>query len=212
MKQPPSITISEPFPLLDPGRYIALCVQATFAWARQWQKWMARLVLDPADYKGRAYTGKLCKFLSLGRDRERPFAAPHSDFRKLFVEVNGGQPVSTEASMELFVGLRYEIAVETVTKDRKERQCPPEHWYSIVREIHVEGKWPKHLPTQQPSTPEPSNASTRQLANPEPSNTPTLRTLKDPLTDQQSNTANTPQAVNEENSSSQRLNSARSRS
>lgn len=107
---------------------------------------MARLVLDPVDYMGRAYTGKLCKFLSLGRDRERPFAAPHSHFRELFVEVNGDQPVSAEVSMEVFVGLRSEIDVETVKQDRRGRQRPPEHWYSIVRDIHLEGKWPKQLP------------------------------------------------------------------
>src|SRR5271157_2788329 len=84
--------------------------------------------------------------------------------------------------MQVFVGLRYEIDVGTVKKDRKERQRRPEHWYSIVREIHLAGKWPEHL-------------STSQLSNPEPSNTPTLRTPEDPSTDQPSNTANTPPAV-----------------
>ena len=182
MKQPPSITLSEPFPLLDEGHYIAVCTDAAFAWARQWKKWIARLVLEPQNYEGRPYTGRLCKFLGLGKDPERPCAGPQSDFRKLFVEANGAQPVSTEAGMDVFVGLRYEIDVETVKKDRRERQRRPEHWYSIVREIHLAGNWPEYLSTWQPS-------------NPEPSNTPTPVTPEDPSTDQQSNTANTPQAV-----------------
>jgi len=55
VKEPPSISLSEPFPLLDPGQYVARCTDATFAWARQWNKWIARLVLEPVNYQGRPY-------------------------------------------------------------------------------------------------------------------------------------------------------------
>jgi hypothetical protein len=72
MKQLPSIALSEPYPFLDPGVYVAVCTEATFAWARQWNKWIARLVLEPQNYQGRPYTGRLCKFLGLGKNKERP--------------------------------------------------------------------------------------------------------------------------------------------
>lgn len=81
MKQPPRIALSEPFPLLDPGCYVAICPEATFAWARQWNKWIARLVLEPENYEGRPYMGRLCKFLGLGKNKERPYAGPQSNFR-----------------------------------------------------------------------------------------------------------------------------------
>jgi hypothetical protein len=168
------VTLSAPYPLLDPGTCLAVCTEATFAWARQWKKWMARLVLDPQDYTGRPYQGKLCKFLSLGRDPERPFAAPQSDFRRLFVELNGGQPVNPEATMRIFEGHLYEITVETVKVDRHGKERKPEHWYSIVRKIHPAGP-----PTSQPSNTEPINPST-------------LRTQTTHSTDQHSNTENTP--------------------
>ena len=51
LANPPSIKLSEPYPLLDPGRYVACCTRATYEWARQWKKWMAILVLEPQNYK-----------------------------------------------------------------------------------------------------------------------------------------------------------------
>lgn len=191
MKQPTSIALSEPFPLLDPGCYVAVCTEATFAWARQWRKWIARLVLEPQNYQGRPYTGRLCAFLGLGKNPERPYAGPQSRFRQLYVEVNGEQPHSLEAGMEIFVGVRYEIEVATVQQDRNGKPRPPAHWYSIVREIH---------PCK------PGTATSRPF-NPRPSNSSTQRTQGTLTTDQQSNTANTPQAVNAANGGSMRLKS-----
>jgi len=170
-----TITLSAPYPLLDSGRYVAVCSEATFAWARQWKKWMARLILKPQNYSGRPYQGNLCKFLSLGRDPDRPFAGPHSDFRKLYVEANGAQPVGSEVTMRIFERLAYEITVETVTKDRHGKERSPAHWYSIVREIHVA----RALPTV-------------QHANTSPFNSSTQRTQTTHSTDQHSNTGNTP--------------------
>jgi len=171
------VTLSAPYPLLDPGVILAVCTEATFAWARQWKKWMARLVLDPQNYFGRAYQGKLCKFLSLGRDPQRPFAAPQSHFRRLLVELNGSQPVNPEVDIQVFEGRIFEITVETVKLDRHGTATKPEHWYSTVREIH-----PAPLQTHQPLNTEPINPST-------------LRTQTTHLTDQHSNTENTPLAV-----------------
>src|SRR4051812_1752202 len=74
MIKQPAIVLSDPFPLLDPGPYVARCTEATYDWARQWNKWIARLVLEPQNYKGRPYTGRLCKFLGLGKDRTKPYA------------------------------------------------------------------------------------------------------------------------------------------
>lgn len=51
-----TIRVSAPYPLLDPGDYQAECVEATLAWARQWRKWMARLVMKPLNYNGRFVT------------------------------------------------------------------------------------------------------------------------------------------------------------
>ena len=93
-------------------------------------------MLEPQNYHGRRYTGRLCAFLGLGKNPERPYAGPQSRFRRLYVEVNGDQPPSLEAGMEIFVGVRYEIKVVTVKQDRDGKPRAPEHWYSIVREIH----------------------------------------------------------------------------
>jgi len=181
IKQPPSIALSEPFPLLESGSYVAVCNEATFAWARQWRKWIARLVLEPQNYQGRPYTGRLCAFLGLGKNPERPYAGPQSRFRRLFVEVNGEQPTAASVEMEMFVGVPYDIEVVTVTQDRDGRPRPPEHWYSIVREIHpCKAGW-NSKPTPQPF-------------NTEPLNTQTQRTQGTLTTDQHSNTVNTPLA------------------
>jgi hypothetical protein len=164
--------------LLDPGCYVAICSEATFAWARQWKKWIARLVLEPKNYTGSPYTGRLCRFLGLGKNRERPYAGPQSRFRQLYVEVNGEQPPSLEAGMEIFVGIGYEIEVVTVQLDRNGKPRTPEHWYSIVREIH-------------PCKP---GTTTPQPLNTRPSNPSTQRTHTTLATDQHSNTENTPLA------------------
>jgi len=170
------INVSSPYPLLDPGEYVATCSEATFAWARQWKKWMARLVLEPQNYSGRSYHGNLCKFLSLGRDPERPYAGNHSNFRRLWVELNGAQPPSAEVTMKIFEARLYDITVETVRLDRNGKERDEKHWYSTVREIH------------------PAAAPTSQLSNPLPINPSTLRTQTTHLTDQHSNTLNTPLA------------------
>ncbi len=177
----PPITLSEPFPLLDDGQYVARCTEATFAWARQWNKWMARLVLEPLNYQGRPYSGRLCKFLGLGKDPQKPYAGPQSDFRQLLVEVNGAQPTAQAAGMEVFVHVLYEIEVVTVKKDREGKPRPAEHWYSIVREIHPYKQGSERTRTLQPSNPVPFNHSTPR----------TQTTL---TTDQHSNTVNTPLA------------------
>jgi len=130
------ILLSAPYPLLDEGCYLASCIEATFAWARQWKKWIARLVLEHVNYTGRPYTGKLCKFLSLGCDPNRPFAGQHSLFRQLWVSVNGAQPASSEVTLRIFQGVLFCLSVETVKKDRHGNQRAPEHWYSVVRAIH----------------------------------------------------------------------------
>ena len=178
-KKAPAIALSEPYPLLDPGHYFAVCIEATFDWARQWNKWIARLVLEPQNYQGRPYTGRLCKFLGLGKNKERPYAGPQSHFRQLYVEVNGEQPPSLEAGMEIFVGVRYEIEVVTVKTDRNGNPRSPEHWYSVVKSIH-------------PCKP---GRTTRQPSNSLPSNTSTQRTRTTLTTDQHSNTENTPLAA-----------------
>jgi hypothetical protein len=177
-EQPPSITLSEPFPLLDPGWYVARCPEAAFAWARQWKKWIARIVLEPQNYTGRPYTGRLCCFLGLGKDPQNPYAGPQSRFRRLLVEVNGEQPSSPNAGVEIFVGVLYDIEVVTVKTDRNGDPRPPEHWYSIVREIH-------------PCKSSLETVRTLQPLNPVPFNPLTQTTLP---TDQHSNTINTPQA------------------
>ena len=113
-----AITLSEPYPLLDPGTYVAFCSEADFAWARQWKKWIAILAMEPEDYPGPSYNGRLCKFLGLGKNPLKAYAGPQSHFRRLLVEVNGDQPAQLETGVEIFVGYRYEIEVVTVKMDR----------------------------------------------------------------------------------------------
>jgi hypothetical protein len=166
------IRVSAPYPLLDSGEYVAVCVEATCAWAKQWKKHMARLVLEPQNYTGRPYQGKLCKFLSLGRNQEQPYAGQHSAFRQLWVELNGGQPPGPEVTMQIFENRLYQITVETVKQDRNGKERAPEHWYSVVRDIHL--------------------ARALQPANTAILNSSTQRTLSTHSTDQHSNTRNTP--------------------
>jgi len=137
MSQKPTIGLSEPYPYLDPGHYLARCSAADFAWANQWRKWIAILNLEPENYTGRPYVGKLCKFLGLGKNPEKPYAGPQTDFRRLLVEANGDQPPSLQTGVDIFVGLLYDISVETVKTDRHGKPRLPVHWYSIVRSIHV---------------------------------------------------------------------------
>lgn len=163
----PTIRVADPYPLLDPGDYVALCIEASFEWARRWSAWKARLVLEPKDYRGRPHTGRLCKFLNLGKIAQAPYAGPRSDFRMLLVEVNGEQPTRPDVDMSIFAERLYRITVETVTQKRKDEPLPPEHWYSIVREIH-------------PATPS------------RPFNPSNSENLENSLTDQPSNLVNLP--------------------
>jgi hypothetical protein len=167
----PAIRIAEPYPLLDPGEYVALCTEAAYAWARHLSAWKARLTLEPQDYRGRPYTGKLCKFLGLGKNPEAPYAGPRSDFRALMVEVNGSQPTNPDVDMALFAGRLYRITVETVTKNRKGESLAPEHWYSTVRKIHpLTASKPFNLrkPRELGEPWEPSNRPTEQPRKPTP--------------------------------------------
>jgi hypothetical protein len=180
----PSIEVSDPFPLLDPGEYVARCSEATYAWARQWKKWIARLVLEPQNYTGRPYTGRLCCFLGLGKNAKAPYAGQQSRFRRLLVEVNGDQPAGKTVEMEVFVGVIYDVQVGTVKTKSNGEPLSPEHWYSIVRDIHPQRTVSPHMRTVQPSNLVPFNPSTSQ-------------TLRTPVTDQHSNTVNTPLAKGE---------------
>jgi hypothetical protein len=81
--------------------------------------------------------------------------------------------------MEIFVGACYDIDVVTVSTDREGKPRPPEHWYSVVHEIH---------PTKSGF----SGTRTHEPFNPEPFNPSTPRTQKTHSTDQHSNTVNTP--------------------
>jgi hypothetical protein len=132
----PVIMVAEPYPLLDPGEYVAVCTQATFEWAKRFGAWKVRLALEPQDYTGRPYRGTLCKFLDLGKNPQVPYAGPRSAFRMLWVEVNGEQPTRPDVDLAVFAGRSYRITVETVTKNRNGEPLAPEHWYSIVRGIH----------------------------------------------------------------------------
>jgi hypothetical protein len=164
----PAIRVAEPYPLLDPGEYVALCTEAAFEWARRWGTWKARLVLEPQNYCGRPYTGTLCKFLGLGKNPEAPYAGPRSEFRLLWVEVNGEQPTRPDVhDVTIFAGRFYTIMVETVTKNGKGEPLAVAHQYSTVRKIHPVA----------PSTP----FNPRNSWN-----------LGNPLTDQPSNLENLP--------------------
>ena len=105
-----------------------------------------------------------------------PYAGPQSHFRRLLVEVNGGQPTLPDTGADLFVNVLYDIEVVTVTNDRdgKPRLCA--EWYSKVGEIH------------------PVRSTTPQHFNSLPAHPSTQKNSSTPSTDQQSNTVNTPQA------------------
>ena len=134
-----SISLAEPRPLLDEGDYVALCTKATVAWSRRWSKWVAKLVMHPTNYEGRPYTGNLCKFFNLGRDRQGPHAGQGSEFRKLVVQLNGDQPANSGAELSMFEGQTFHIEVVTI-KGRKEQTGEFKNfaacdWYSRVRRI-----------------------------------------------------------------------------
>jgi hypothetical protein len=162
------ISVEEPRPLLNEGKYRARCTAATIAWSRRWKKWIVKLHMEPLDYAGRPYSGQLCRFLSLGTDPKRPRAGQGSRFRTLWVEVNGGQPTQGEVDLGIFEGAIFEIVVRTVkTRADKDRTpIPPEHWYSVCDEvIFCKGAQ---------RTLEHSNTRTPQHSNTAPSNLLTL--------------------------------------
>jgi hypothetical protein len=70
--------------------------------------------MRPLDYQGLPYHGELCRFLGLGKDSRRPHAGAQSAFRRLWAEVNGAQPLSSEVGLEIVVGQRFRIRVATV--------------------------------------------------------------------------------------------------
>jgi hypothetical protein len=168
----PRIKVADPYPLLDPGDYLAICTEANFQWSKQFSAWKARLVLEPQNYTGRPYVGKLCKFLDLGKDHEAPYAGPRSAFRMLWVEANGGQPTRPDVDVSILGGRWYAITVETVATNRKHEPLAPDHWYSIVRKMR---------PIAAPSR---------------PSNLQNSGNLENLSTDQPSNRINLPQGKN----------------
>jgi len=74
------VTVAAPYPLLDAGEYVALCTEASVAWARQWASWKVRLMFEPRNYEGRSYVGRLCKFFDLGKNASSPYAGARSAF------------------------------------------------------------------------------------------------------------------------------------
>ena len=129
------ITLSAPYPLLDEGEYVALCTEASFAWARQWKKWIARLALEPQNYRGRPYQGTLCKFLSLGKNPERPCAGHHSAFASCLSRRMVVSPSGPEVTMRIFEG-RCTKSPSRRSRSDRQGKGEAEHWYSIIREIH----------------------------------------------------------------------------
>ncbi len=171
------ISVEEPRPLLDEGHYTARCADATVAWSRRWKKWIVRLVMEPFDYTGRPYSGSLCKFLALGTNPKKPHAGQQSQFRSLWVEVNGGQPTGSDVDLGIFVGHTFKISIETVKRDRSGKAIHPAHFYSIVREISFcsETRTLQHANLR---TREHSNTARLQHANtatPQPFNLSTLK-------------------------------------
>jgi len=196
------ISVEEPRPLLDEGAYLARCTDATCAWSRRWKKWIVLLVMELLDYDGRPYTGSLCKFLSLGANPKKPHAGQQSQFRKLWVEVNGGQPTSSDVQLGIFVGHVFNITVATVKRNRNGEAVAPAHWYSTVREISfcsTEGLTLEH------STREQSNTRTRQHSNTATQQPANLLTLKE--TQQHHNTTTHPCPSNGREDSNSRLGS-----
>jgi hypothetical protein len=163
------VTLGDPRPLLDEGRYIATCKETRLWWSRRWGKWQVRLVLEPCNYTGRPYSGQLCKFFQLGTRPEGPHAGPNSEFRSLWVEANGAQPLGPEVEWEIFNGMTFEITVGTV-KDRKGKPFSPTAWYSVVREItrtHQHAYTPTHKPSN-PLTLSSNTATPRHTYTPLP--------------------------------------------
>lgn len=183
-----SISLSEPRPLLDEGEYLASCTQATVAWSRRWSKWVAKLVMKPTNYEGRSYTGDLCKFFNLGRDKQGPHAGHGSEFRKVLVQLNGDQPVNSAAELSLFEGRIFQVEVVTI-KGRKEQTGEFKNfatcdWYSRVRKIipiHESSNLPIHQSTNPPIQRKKNHESTNPLT-PQPSNPLTLNKPTNPAT------------------------------
>ena len=123
--------------------------------------------------------GGSASFSAWARTRNALTQDRRAIFGSLYVEVNGEQPPSLDAGTKIFVGVRYEIEVVAVKTDRNGNPRSPEHWYSVVKSIH-------------PLKP---GGTTSQPLNPLPINPPTQRTHTTFITDQHSNTENTPLAT-----------------
>jgi hypothetical protein len=172
-KPPAQVTVSldSGRPLLDEGTYEARCVEADCQWSRRYRKWVAIFKMKPLDYKGKAYTGDVCKFFNLGNDPKGPHAGAGSQFRRLWVQANGAQPTSAATNLDIFVGRLFQIQVSTVTKDRNENPLCPAEQYSVIRNCSAVLTLQPYNPlTQQPdnpATPQPLTLKeTQQPSNP----------------------------------------------
>lgn len=130
-----TITLGDPYPLLDEGTYRAICTEATFDWANRFKKFKARLTMEPQNYTGRPYHGQPCAFFDLGSNPNQPYAGPTSLFHRLYTAVNGDQPTSSEVTMDIFIGHLYEIDVQTVKANRHHIALLPQEWYSVIRKV-----------------------------------------------------------------------------
>jgi hypothetical protein len=168
-----TISLDSGRPLLDEGTYEARCVEADCQWSRRYRKWVAILKMKPLDYKGKPYTGDVCKFFNLGNDPKGPHAGAGSQFRRLWVQANGAQPTSGATSLDIFVGRLFQIHVSTVIKDRDENPLSPAEQYSVIRNCSAVLTLQPYNPlTQQPdnpATPQPLTLKETQ----QPSNPPT---------------------------------------
>jgi hypothetical protein len=78
---------------------------------------MTRLVLEPQNYRGVRIPDASVSSWDSEETQRSPLLVHRAISRRLYVEVNGGQPTSQDVSIEIFAGRFYEIEVETVTKN-----------------------------------------------------------------------------------------------
>lgn len=130
---------------------MARCVEATCEWSRRWREWVAILKMDPLDYAGKPYVGRLCKSFNLGQDPKRPHAGAGSQFRKTWVEVNGAQPTNAETTLAVFVGRIFEIEVSTVRMNREQKPIAPRAAILNDSQCHSEYNFTTQQPTNPPT-------------------------------------------------------------
>jgi len=127
----PPICASDPRALIEPGRYEVCCFRYELCHIRRWKRTSLRL-----DFQLTCEPDlRVSRFVNMGQGRGEK-RCPCTDYYRLWTLFNGEVPKRGQVmAFDVFVGKFCLVAVETVTKDAREKDLPEPLRYSVVRDV-----------------------------------------------------------------------------